>query len=173
MVKNPPANEGDVGLIPGLGRPPGGGNGNPLQYSCLVNPWIEKPIRLQWGRKRIGYNQATEQQQSHPKERTTGGPEAWRVNRNKTRREIGKPQEAMFYSSHPQSKHSKGLLERSANGANKEGQKGLVICSRSHSPKVPSSKGNTLTHPDGMPVIWHSTQSHTSQETHKSPSVMC
>ena len=41
MVKNPPANEGDAGdpvLIPGLGRSPGGGNGNPLQYSCLENP---------------------------------------------------------------------------------------------------------------------------------------
>ena len=30
--------EGDMGLIPGSGRSPGGGNGNPLQYSCLVNP---------------------------------------------------------------------------------------------------------------------------------------
>ena len=29
---------GDVGLIPGLGKSPGEGNGNPLQYSCLVNP---------------------------------------------------------------------------------------------------------------------------------------
>ena len=41
MVKNPPANAGDVrnvGSIPGLGRSPGGGNGNPLQYSCLDNP---------------------------------------------------------------------------------------------------------------------------------------
>ena len=38
MVKNLPANAGDVGLIPGLGRSPGGGNGNPLQYSCLGNP---------------------------------------------------------------------------------------------------------------------------------------
>ena len=37
-VKNPPANVGDAGLIPGLGRFPGGGNGNPLQYSCLENP---------------------------------------------------------------------------------------------------------------------------------------
>ena len=40
MVKRPPANAGDTGdsdLIPGLGRPPGGGNGNPLQYSCLEN----------------------------------------------------------------------------------------------------------------------------------------
>ena len=41
MVKNPPANAGDtrdMGSIPGLGRAPGEGNGNPLQYSCLENP---------------------------------------------------------------------------------------------------------------------------------------
>ena len=31
-------NAGDLGLIPGLGRSPGEGNGNPRQYSCLVNP---------------------------------------------------------------------------------------------------------------------------------------
>ena len=37
-VKNLPANAGDVGLVPGLGRCSGGGNGNPLQYSCLGNP---------------------------------------------------------------------------------------------------------------------------------------
>ena len=36
-VKNLPASSGDVGSIPGLGRCPGGGNGNPLQYSCLKN----------------------------------------------------------------------------------------------------------------------------------------
>ena len=41
VLKNPPANAGsirDVGLIPGLGRAPGGGNGNSLQYSFLENP---------------------------------------------------------------------------------------------------------------------------------------
>ena len=41
MVKNPPANAGDIrggGWIPGWGRSPGGGNGSPLQYSCLENP---------------------------------------------------------------------------------------------------------------------------------------
>ena len=41
VLKNSPASAGDVrdlGLIPGLGRSPGGGNGNPLQYSCLENP---------------------------------------------------------------------------------------------------------------------------------------
>ena len=37
VVKNPPANEGEADLIPGLGRSPGGGNANPLQYSCLEN----------------------------------------------------------------------------------------------------------------------------------------
>ena len=40
-VKNLPANARDMrdtGLIPGTGRPPGEGNGNPLQYSCLENP---------------------------------------------------------------------------------------------------------------------------------------
>ena len=41
MVKNPPANSGDIGdagLIPGSGRSPGEGHGNPLQSSCLENP---------------------------------------------------------------------------------------------------------------------------------------
>ena len=38
MVKNPPANERDTSLIPGLGRSPGEGNGNSIQYSCLENP---------------------------------------------------------------------------------------------------------------------------------------
>ena len=41
VVKNLPANAGDtgdVGLIPGLGRSPGGGHSNPLQYSCMENP---------------------------------------------------------------------------------------------------------------------------------------
>ena len=37
-VKNPSANAGDMGSIPGSGRSPGEGNGNPFQYSCLENP---------------------------------------------------------------------------------------------------------------------------------------
>ena len=40
VVKNPPVSVGDIrdaGLIPGSGRSPGGGHGNPLQYSCLKN----------------------------------------------------------------------------------------------------------------------------------------
>jgi len=43
VIKNPPANAGDVrdrGSIPGLGRSPGGGHGNRLQYSCVENPTV-------------------------------------------------------------------------------------------------------------------------------------
>ena len=47
VVRNLPAKAGDLSSIPGLGRSPGGGNGNPLQYSCLDNPWTEEPGRLQ------------------------------------------------------------------------------------------------------------------------------
>jgi len=47
---NPPANAGDTGSIPELGRSLREGNGNPLQYSCLVN------------HKRVGHNLVTEQQ---------------------------------------------------------------------------------------------------------------
>ena len=60
MVRNPPANAGDlrdVGLIPGLGRSPGVGNGNPLQNFCLENPRTEEPGRLQaMGSKRIRHD---------------------------------------------------------------------------------------------------------------------
>ena len=55
MVKNPPAKAGDVGSIPGLGRSPGVGNDNPLQYSCLGNPGTEEPGVLQsTGLQRVG-----------------------------------------------------------------------------------------------------------------------
>ena len=61
MVKNPPASAGDprdVSLIPGLGRSPGGGPGNPLQYSCLENPmdrgaW-RAAVHLSMGSQRVG-----------------------------------------------------------------------------------------------------------------------
>ena len=46
MVKNPPANAGDTGSIPGLGRSPGERNVNLLQYSWKI-PWTKKPGRLQ------------------------------------------------------------------------------------------------------------------------------
>ena len=38
VIKNPTANSGDMGLIPGVERCPGGGNGSLFQYSCLGNP---------------------------------------------------------------------------------------------------------------------------------------
>ena len=40
VVKNPPTSAGDTSLIPGSERSPGGGHGNPLQYSCLENPMV-------------------------------------------------------------------------------------------------------------------------------------
>ena len=52
---------GDPGSIPGLGRSPGEGNGNPLQYSCPWRiPWREEPGRLQsMGSQRVGHGWAT------------------------------------------------------------------------------------------------------------------
>ena len=47
VVKNLPANARESGLIPGLGRSPGGGHGNSFQYSCLENPMTEDPGGLQ------------------------------------------------------------------------------------------------------------------------------
>ena len=47
VVKNPPANAGDIrdmSSIPGSGRSPGGGHGNPLQYSCLENPMDKRSL---------------------------------------------------------------------------------------------------------------------------------
>ena len=47
VVKNPPANAGDIrdmGSTTGLGRSPGGGNGNPLQYSYLGNPHEQRSL---------------------------------------------------------------------------------------------------------------------------------
>ena len=50
-------NVGDLGSIPGSGRYPGEGNGNPLQYSCLENSWTGEPGRLQSMRsQRVGHN---------------------------------------------------------------------------------------------------------------------
>ena len=47
MVKNPPANVGDIGSISGPGRSPGEGNSYPLQYSCWRISWTEEPGGLQ------------------------------------------------------------------------------------------------------------------------------
>ena len=64
MVKNPPANAGraeDVGSVPGSGRCPGVGNGNPLQYVCWEIPWAEEPGRLQaMGSQRVRHDLAVE-----------------------------------------------------------------------------------------------------------------
>ena len=51
--KEPTCNSGDSGSIPGLGRSPGGGHGNPLQYSCLENPHGQTSLvgYSPWGRK--------------------------------------------------------------------------------------------------------------------------
>ena len=46
MVKNPPTNTGDTGLIPGLGRPPGEGNGTHSSILVWEIPWTEEPGRL-------------------------------------------------------------------------------------------------------------------------------
>ena len=53
MLKNPPAMGEDLGSIPGLGRSPGGGNGYPLQHSCLENPHGQRSLAgySSWGRK--------------------------------------------------------------------------------------------------------------------------
>ena len=60
VVNNPPANTGDTGLISGLGRSSGEGNGDPLQYSGLGSP-MDSP----WGCKRIGHDLATEHVYMH------------------------------------------------------------------------------------------------------------
>ena len=67
VVKNPPANAegtGDAGLIPGSERPPGGGNGNPLQYSCLENS-MDRGVWWAQSREpqRVGHDRATEHTQ--------------------------------------------------------------------------------------------------------------
>ena len=51
--KESACNAGDLGLIPGLGRSPGGGHGKPLQYSCLENPHGQRSLvgYSPWGRK--------------------------------------------------------------------------------------------------------------------------
>ena len=69
MVKNPPANVGDAGLIPGLGRSPGEGNGNPLQHSCLENPMDRGTwwATVHGVAKSTGHHLATKQQQQQEK----------------------------------------------------------------------------------------------------------
>ena len=60
MVKNPPANAGDSGWTPELGRSPGEGNGYPLQYTCLENPKDRGAWQVQRiGSQRFGHNWVT------------------------------------------------------------------------------------------------------------------
>ena len=65
VVKNPLANAGDTGLIPGLGRSPGEGNCNPLQYSCLGNPMNRRAWQatIHEGPKRVRHDLAPKHQQ--------------------------------------------------------------------------------------------------------------
>ena len=59
-VKESACYVGDLGLIPGWGRSPGGGHGNPLQYSCLENHYGQEPGRLRsTGLQRVGHDWAT------------------------------------------------------------------------------------------------------------------
>ena len=61
VVKNPPANAGDPGVIPGSGRVPGEGNGYPLQYPCLGNP-VDRGAwwgHSSWGHKELDMTEAT------------------------------------------------------------------------------------------------------------------
>ena len=59
--KESPNNVGDLGSIPGSGRCPGGGHGNPLQYSCLENPHGQKRLvsYSPWGHKELDTTEAT------------------------------------------------------------------------------------------------------------------
>ena len=69
MVKKPPASAEDVGSIPGSGRSPGEGHGNPLQCSCLENPMDRGAwgATVRGGPKRVRHNLATKQQQMNQK----------------------------------------------------------------------------------------------------------
>jgi len=63
VVKNLPASAEDEGSMPGLGRSPGGGNGNPLQHSCLEIPWTEELGGLQSMGLQKSQTQLNKQQQ--------------------------------------------------------------------------------------------------------------
>ena len=66
VVKNPPANTGDWDLIPGLGRSPGEGNGNPLQYSRLGKNPMDRgawQATVPWCHRRVRHDLGTNQQQ--------------------------------------------------------------------------------------------------------------
>ena len=88
-----PADKGDAGSIPGLGRSPGGGNGSPLEYSCLGNPMTEEPRGPQSiGLQRVWNDWATEHTEhsgkSKPCSASAGG---WTI----TDKSCRKPQKAV------------------------------------------------------------------------------
>ena len=98
VIKNLPANAGDLGLIPGSGRSPRERNGNPLQYSCLGNPMDRRTwhvqsmgsqgVRHDWEQHNNNNKKETKQQRQ-----TTESWEGWR-NRHQDRlwEELPKPQ---------------------------------------------------------------------------------
>ena len=76
VVKNLTANARESGLIPGLGRFPGGEHGNPFQYSCLENPMTEDPGRLQsMGLQRVRYDWACRHTCTYPRASVSSIPE--------------------------------------------------------------------------------------------------
>ena len=61
--KESACNAGDLGLIPGLGRSPGGGHGNPLQYACLENPHGQRRLA---GYNPWGHTESNATKHAHP-----------------------------------------------------------------------------------------------------------
>ena len=87
LVKNPPANAGNVrdsGSIPGLGRLPGGGHGNPLQYSCLENPHGQRSLASYspWGRRELDTTARTQHARTHTDHLESAPVKAFRWVRN-------------------------------------------------------------------------------------------
>ena len=67
VSKESACNAGDLGSIPGLGRSPGEGNGNPLQYSCLENPMGRGAWQATvYGVTRVGHDLANKHTAAHP-----------------------------------------------------------------------------------------------------------
>ena len=83
MVNNLPSNSGytrDTDLIPGSGRSPGVGNGNPLQYSCLENP-MDRGVwqATVYGSQRMGHNSACMWTRAHAHTQTHSLHPYWSV----------------------------------------------------------------------------------------------
>ena len=77
-IKESACNAGSLGSIPGWGRSPGGGPGNPLQYSCLETPqWTEEPGGLQSMGSRVGHDWVTKHSRARDLRKGVRGT-AWR-----------------------------------------------------------------------------------------------